>query len=65
MEPANPNAVFPQHGKPKIIDYRADKMAGAGFASANNFRKILSTKAKKSKYETIIKTPEEVEAERI
>ena len=65
LEPQNPNAVFPQHGKPKIIDFRSEKMAGSGFASSHVFRKMLSTKSKKSKYQTIIKTPEELEAERI
>lgn len=27
VEPSNPNAVFPQHAKPHIIDFRAHKMA--------------------------------------
>lgn len=45
VEPNNPRAVFPQHPKPKIIDYRDHKMAGAGFASIGNFRKIGNAKA--------------------
>ena len=65
VEPNNPEAVFPQHAKPHILDFRSHKMAASGFASVGNFRKIMSNRTKKSKYETIIKTPVELEAERI
>lgn len=40
-------------------------MAGDGFASIGNFRKSMSRNSKKSKYETIIKTTEMMEAEKI
>ena len=39
VEPNNPKAVFPQHSKPHILDFRSHKMAGDGFASRFNFRK--------------------------
>jgi len=54
LEPANPNAVFPQHAKPHILDFRSHKMASAGFATIGNFRKIMSNRAKVSKYQSII-----------
>jgi len=54
VEPTNPKAVFPQHVKPKIIDYRDHKMAGSGFASIGNFRKLGNAKATQSKYATIV-----------
>lgn len=65
VEPNNPEAVFPQHAKPHILDFRSHKMAASGFASVGNFRKIMSNRTKKSKYQTIVKTPEELEAEKI
>jgi hypothetical protein len=40
-------------------------MAGDGFASIGNFRKAMSKNSKKSKYETIVKTPEMLIAEEI
>ena len=40
-------------------------MAGSGFTSVGNFRKINSDKTKKSKYQTIVKTAEELELEEI
>jgi hypothetical protein len=46
LEPNNPNAVFPQHAKPHILDFRSHKIAGSGFASVGNFRKMLSATAK-------------------
>ena len=58
IEPHNPNAVFPQHAKPHILDFRSEKMAASGFASIGNFRKHLTSRSTKSKYETIVKTPE-------
>ena len=63
LEPNNPNAVFPQNAKPRIVDMRAHKMAGMGFTSIGNFRKKMSDRSKKTKYETIVKTPEELEQE--
>lgn len=63
VEPNNPLAVFPQHAKPHILDFRSHKMAASGFASIGNFRKIMSTRAKQSKYQTIVKTTAELEAE--
>ena len=38
-------------------------MAASGFASIGNFRKIMSDRARKSKYQTIVKTKEELDAE--
>ena len=40
-------------------------MAGDGFASIGNFRKSMSANSKKSKYETIVKTTEDMMAEKI
>ena len=40
-------------------------MAGDGFASIGNFRKAMSKNSKKAKYETIVKTTEEMMAEQI
>ena len=39
-------------------------MAGAGFASVRNFRKLGNEKATQSKYKDIIRTPEEVELDK-
>lgn len=64
VEPSNPMAVFPQHKKPHIIDYRDHKMAGAGFASVRNFRKLGNARATQSKYADIIRTPEQVELDK-
>ena len=63
VEPNNPNAVFPQHAKPHIIDFRSHKMAASGFTSIGNFRKMFSDRAKKSKYEPVIKTAADLERE--
>ena len=49
VQPNNPKAIFPQVTKPNIVDFRSHKMIGGGLTSANNFRKMYSTKAKKSK----------------
>ena len=54
VEPGNPEAVFPQHAKPKIIDFRSHKIAGSGLASKGTFTKMLSDKTKKSKYRNIV-----------
>jgi len=35
-------------------------MAASGFAAKGNFRKILSDRAKKSKYQSVVTTPEEM-----
>ena len=40
-------------------------MAASGFTSIGNFRKMMSDRAIKSKYEPIIKTAEDLENERI
>ena len=56
VEPGNPTAVFPQHSKPHIIDFRDHKMALAGYTSRGVSRKHLSDRTKKSKYQTVIKT---------
>jgi hypothetical protein len=63
LEPANPSAMFPQHAKPHLLDFRSHKMAASGFASKGNFRKIMSDRAVKSKYADVIKTREELDIE--
>jgi hypothetical protein len=65
LEPNNPKAIFPQHAKPHILDFRSHKIAGSGFASIGNFRKILSATAKKSKYDSRVKTPSEIERDEL
>ena len=55
VHPTNPDAVFPQHAKPHIIDFRAHKMAMSGIASRHVFRKHFATNSIKSKYQTIVK----------
>ena len=63
VEPNNPAAIFPQIAKPNIMDFRSHRMALGGFTAMNNFRKIRSENAKKSKYESIVKTKEDLERE--
>ena len=65
LEPSNPNAIFPQHAKPHILDFRSHKMAGSGFTSIGNFRKMMSATAKKSKYDSVVRTPSEIERDEI
>jgi hypothetical protein len=60
VEPNNPEAVFPQIAKPNIMDFRSHRMALGGFTAVNNFRKIHSENAKKSKYESVVKTSEQL-----
>ena len=50
IEPENPNAIFPQHAKPRILDFRHHKMAASGFTSIGNFRKMFSSRAKQSQF---------------
>ena len=61
LEPNNPNAVFPQNARPHILDFRSHKMAASGFAAKGNFRKILSDRAKQSKYQSVVTTREEMD----
>ena len=63
LHPNNPNAKFPQGTKPVFPDYRAHKMAGAGLAVRNVFRNHFNPNAKQTKYKTITKTIEEIQAE--
>ena len=63
VDPTNPDAVFPQHSKPHIIDFRAHKMAMSGLASRHVFRKHLSANSKKSPFQTIIKLKADLERE--
>ena len=51
--------------KPDIIDFRSHKMIGGGLTAANNFRKMYSAKAKKSKYTAVLTTPEQLRAEEL
>ena len=63
VEPSNPQAIFPQIGKPDIHDFRSHKMSNGGYAAIGVFRKHLSEKTEKSKYPTIVRTAEDIEAE--
>lgn len=45
------------------MDFRSHKMANGGLAAINTFRKLHSENAKKSKYASIVRTAEEIEAE--
>lgn len=63
MEPANPAAVFPQIAKPDIFDFRSHKMANGGYAAMHTFRKAKSENSIKTKYPTIVRTREEIDAE--
>ena len=45
------------------MDFRSHKMAQGGLTAPNNFRKIHSEKAQKSKYEHIVRTTAEIEEE--
>jgi hypothetical protein len=65
LEPNNPQAVFPQHAKPHILDMRCHKIAGSGFTSSGVGRKVLSGKTKKGKFAGSCQTTEELEIERI
>ena len=40
-------------------------MAAAGFTSIGGFRKMFSSRAKQSKYQSVVKTAETLEQERI
>lgn len=63
VEPTNPDAIFPQIAKPDILDFRSHKMAKGGYAATNVFRKHLSEKSIKSKYTSVVRTAEEIEAQ--
>jgi len=43
------------------MDFRSHKMAKGGWTGVNNFRKIHSKNAIKSKFESIVKTNEMLE----
>ena len=63
LEPNNPLAVFPQVKRPSIVDLRSHKIEGGGLTVVGTFRKHLSKNSKKSKYETIVRTAEQIERE--
>ena len=63
LHPNDPDAVIPQFAKPDILDFRSHKMIGGGLTGANNFRKMYSANAKKSKYAAVIRTPEMIAAD--
>lgn len=63
LDPTNPEAVFPQHQKPHIIDFRAHKMAMSGLASRHVFRKHISSNSIKSPYKTVVKLKEDLDRE--
>lgn len=52
--------MFPQIAKPNIQDFRSHKLEMGGYTAPNTFRKTYSKNAKRSKYETIVKTAEEI-----
>lgn len=47
------------------MDFRSHKMAKGGTTGMYNFRKVHSKNAKRSKYEAIVKTTEDLERERL
>ena len=57
VDPNNPAAVFPQHAKPDIIDFRSNKIAEGSSTVVGAFRHGK----RKSKFATIVKLPEELE----
>ena len=59
VDPSNPEAVFPQHSKPDIIDFRSNNIAEGAGTVVGAFRQ----NRRKSKYATIVKLPEQLEAE--
>ena len=61
VNPDDPNAVFPQHKKPDIQDYRLHKIENGGYAGVGVFRKHRSATSTKSKYATIIRSIQEIE----
>lgn len=63
LYPNDPNAKFPQGTKPVFPDFRSHKMAGAGLTVRNVFRNHFNPNAKQTKYKTITKTIEEIQAE--
>ena len=63
MEPDNPNAVFPQWDRPDILDFRSNKIAGGGLTVVGTFRKVNNPKRKQSKYNAVVKSREELDAE--
>ena len=63
LHPDNPNAEFPQVRKPDILDFRSHKMEKGGLCAIGVFRKHLSKNAKKSRWETVVKTRAELDAE--
>lgn len=63
LEPNNPFAVFPQTKKPEIFDFRSHKMENGGLTAWGTFRKALSNKSKKSRWDSVVKTREMIERE--
>lgn len=63
IEPNNPDAVFPQHIKHQIWDFRSHKIAMGGYTKSFNFRKSNQANAKKAKFPTVVRTIEEIEEE--
>ena len=65
VEPGNPEAIFPQIAKPDIHDFRSHKMINGGLAAIGVFRKHRSANAIQTKYPTIVRTAEEIEADEL
>ena len=49
--------------KPHIIDFRSNKIEGGGLCAFGVFRRHLSANSKKSKYETVVQTAEDLARE--
>ena len=49
--------------KPDILDFRNNKIAGGSLAAIGVFRKHLSSNAKQSKYNAVVRTAEQIAAE--
>ena len=63
-QPNNPEAVFPQRVKENNIDFRMSAIVGGGYSARfTNRRDLPGSKAKHSKYESIVKTNEDLAIE--
>ena len=60
IDPTVPGSVFPQIAKPDIVAFRSHKMELGGWTAVHNFRKIDNPNAKKSKFEHIVKSAEDI-----
>lgn len=63
VHPTNPQSVFPQIAKPDILDFRSHKMERGGYAASHTFRRHCTPGSVKSKYVSVVRTAEEIEAD--